>query len=226
MRLDGAAIVSPYCSYIKCETTGREMTQSFMDRLCDLILAPRALTAWEKSEVLTAFEDTMAVAYAGWHDPVVPGDAEGLSRQCRAAAGRHLRFVGGTCRADPTPPPAMPWIMTMCSWRRSATPAYLSCPRCWRVSNARPGLSDRMAQAFAVGIATQYRAGPRPGVRPLRRRDGMRPVHWSLGNRCCRCPSAGARPDADPPRAGDRRRAGRRHAAQFRLDDQAAPGRP
>ncbi len=46
------------------------MTASFIDRICDLVSNPRDLEPAERAEALTAFEDTMAVAYAGWHEPV------------------------------------------------------------------------------------------------------------------------------------------------------------
>ena len=57
------------------------MAKSFMDRICDLVEAPRELTAWERSEVLTAFEDTMA------------GIASILNRHGRAATDLVLKFL-------------------------------------------------------------------------------------------------------------------------------------
>jgi 2-methylcitrate dehydratase PrpD len=43
---------------------------TFVERICGLIARPRALSQSERSDVAMAFEDTMAVAYAGWHEPV------------------------------------------------------------------------------------------------------------------------------------------------------------
>ncbi len=138
--------------------TQPETTQSFMDRLCDLILTPRELTAWEKSEVLTAFEDTMAVAYAGWHDPVVQatlkvyrGTVAPLLDGTFASSVEHAALIHATAghaldyddvQLETVSHPSVPVV-----------PALLA------VSNARPGLSDRMAQAFAVGIATNIALG-------------------------------------------------------------------
>src|SRR5882757_8760305 len=129
------------------------MAKSFMDRLCDLILAPRELTAGERSEVLTAFEDTMAVAYAGWHDPVVQatlkvyrGTVAPLLDGTFASSVEHAALIHATAghaldyddvQLETVSHPSVPVV-----------PALLA------VSNARPGLSERMAQAFAAGIAT------------------------------------------------------------------------
>jgi 2-methylcitrate dehydratase PrpD len=134
------------------------MTQSFMDRICDLVLAPRELTAWEKSEVVTAFEDTMAVAYAGWHDPVVQatlkvyrGNVAPLIDGTMASSIEHAALIHATAghaldyddvQLETVSHPSVPVV-----------PALLA------VSNARPGLNGRMAQAFAIGIATNIALG-------------------------------------------------------------------
>jgi 2-methylcitrate dehydratase PrpD len=134
------------------------MAGKFMDRLCDLIESPRALTAWERSEVLTAFEDTMAVAYAGWHDPVVQatlavyrGDVAPLIDGTKASSVEHAALIHATAghaldyddvQLETVSHPSVPVV-----------PALLA------VSNARPGLTERMAQAFAVGIAINIALG-------------------------------------------------------------------
>jgi len=107
------------------------MAKSFMDRICDLIESPRELTAGERSEVLTAFEDTMAVAYAGWHDPVVQatlavyrGDVAPLIDGTKASSVEHAALIHATA--------GHALIMTMFSSKPSAIPASLSCRRCWR----------------------------------------------------------------------------------------------
>jgi 2-methylcitrate dehydratase PrpD len=129
-----------------------------MDRLCDLILAPRALTAWERGEVLTAFEDTMAVAYAGWHNPVVQatlkvyrGNVAPLLDGTMASSVEHAALIHATAghaldyddvQLETVSHPSVPVV-----------PALLA------VSNARPGLAERMGQAFAIGIATNIALG-------------------------------------------------------------------
>lgn len=46
------------------------MAEAFIQRICDVVTGPLALSAGDAREALLAFEDTMAVAYAGWHEPV------------------------------------------------------------------------------------------------------------------------------------------------------------
>jgi 2-methylcitrate dehydratase PrpD len=134
------------------------MTAPFMTRLCDLILSPRDLENWERAEVVTAFEDTMAVAYAGWHDPVVQstlavyrGDAAPLIDGSRALSIEHAALIHATAghaldyddvQLETVSHPSVPIV-----------PALLA------VSDTRPGLTPRMAQAFAVGVAVNIALG-------------------------------------------------------------------
>lgn len=46
------------------------MAEAFIQRICDLVTGPVALSATDEREALLAFEDTIAVTYAGWHEPV------------------------------------------------------------------------------------------------------------------------------------------------------------
>ena len=134
------------------------MAKSFMDRICDLVEAPRELTAWERSEVLTAFEDTMAVAYAGWHDPVVQatlavyrGDVAPLIDGTKASSVEHAALIHATAghaldyddvQLETVSHPSVPVV-----------PALLA------LNNARPSLTERMPQAFAIGIAVNIALG-------------------------------------------------------------------
>ena len=134
------------------------MAGLYMERMCDLIESPRPLDAWEKTEVLTAFEDTMAVAYAGWHDPVVQatlklyrGDAAPLIDGTSACSVEHAALIHATAghaldyddvQLETVSHPSVPIV-----------PALLA------VSNARPGLGDRMGTAFAVGVAINIALG-------------------------------------------------------------------
>ena len=79
------------------------MPGNFVERVCDLVEAPRKLTEPEKREILTAFEDTMAVTYAGWHEPVTQallplyrGSAARLIDGSHAASIEHAAFIHGT----------------------------------------------------------------------------------------------------------------------------------
>jgi 2-methylcitrate dehydratase PrpD len=134
------------------------MAKSFMDRICDLVEAPRELSAWERSEVLTAFEDTMAVAYAGWYDPVVQatlavyrGDVAPLIDGTKASSVEHAALIHATAghaldyddvQLETVSHPSVPVV-----------PALLA------LNNARPGLTERMPQAFAIGIAVNIALG-------------------------------------------------------------------
>src|ERR1700744_2719274 len=134
------------------------MAGTFIERVCDLVEAPRALTDWEQSEVLTAFEDTMAVAYAGWHDRVVQatlkvyrGNVAPLIDGTFADSIEHAALIHATAghaldyddvQLTTVSHPSVPLV-----------PALLA------VANSRPGLSARMPQAFAIGIAVNIALG-------------------------------------------------------------------
>lgn len=134
------------------------MSEAFVDRVCALVKAPRELEAWEQSEVLTAFEDTMAVAYAGWHDPVVRsalavyrGGVAPLIDGTRASSVDHAALIHATAghaldyddvQLTTVSHPSVPIV-----------PALLA------VAEARPGLEKRMAQAFAIGVAVNVALG-------------------------------------------------------------------
>ncbi len=134
------------------------MSGKFIDRLGDLIAAPRRLEPAERHEALTAFEDTMAVAYAGWHDPVVQatlsvyrGQAAPLIDGSFAQSLEHAALIHATAghaldyddvQLTTVSHPSVPIV-----------PALLA------VATARPGLEGRMLPAFAVGVATNVVLG-------------------------------------------------------------------
>lgn len=127
------------------------MGVAFIERICDLVEAPRRLTAPERREALTAFEDTMAVTYAGWHEPVTQavlplyrGNAARLIDGSGASSLEHAAFIHGTAghaldyddvELTGVTHPSVPLV-----------PGLLA------LSGARPGLGDRMVPAFAVGL--------------------------------------------------------------------------
>lgn len=47
------------------------MSSRLIDRISDIVCNPRELSAFERLQAQMAFEDTVAVTYAGWHEPVV-----------------------------------------------------------------------------------------------------------------------------------------------------------
>jgi 2-methylcitrate dehydratase PrpD len=134
------------------------MAESFIDRVCTLVERPRPLERREEEEVLTAFEDTMAVAYAGWHEPVTRsvlavyrGNVAPLldgtfassiedAALIHATAGHALDYddVQLTTVSHPSVP---------------IVPAQLA------VAAARRGLESRMASAFAIGVAVNVALG-------------------------------------------------------------------
>jgi 2-methylcitrate dehydratase PrpD len=137
---------------------GAEMAAQFIERVCDLIESPRALEAWEQAEVLTAFEDTMAVAYAGWHDRVVQatlkvyrGTVAPLIDGTFAASIEHAALIHATAghaldyddvQLTTVSHPSVPLV-----------PALLA------VSNGHPELAGRMQAAFAVGLTINIALG-------------------------------------------------------------------
>lgn len=134
------------------------MSETFIARLCALVTAPRRLEDWERREVLTAFEDTMAVAYAGWHDPVVQsllkvyrGHAAPLIDGSKAQSVEHAALIHATAghaldyddvQLTTVSHPSVPIV-----------PALLA------VAQSRPGLEDRMATAFAIGVTVNIALG-------------------------------------------------------------------
>jgi 2-methylcitrate dehydratase PrpD len=134
------------------------MGRSFTGSVCDLIQAPRRLSEAERAEAVTAFEDTMAVAYAGWHDPVVQatlslyrGRGVPLIDGTEAGSVEHAALIHATAghaldyddvQLTTVSHPSVPIV-----------PALLA------VGASRPGLADRMISAFAIGVAVNIAIG-------------------------------------------------------------------
>jgi len=134
------------------------MAKSFIERVCDLVASPRKLTNSERAEVLVAFEDTMAVAYAGWHEPVTQamlkvyrGSVAPLIDGTLALSVEHAALIHATAghaldyddvQLTTVSHPSVPII-----------PALLA------VADARPGLTERMVPAFAIGLTINIALG-------------------------------------------------------------------
>lgn len=134
------------------------MVESFIERICDLVQSPRALEAWEQSEILTAFEDTMAVAYAGWHDRVVQatlavyrGNVAPLIDGSFADSIEHAALIHATAghaldyddvQLTTVSHPSVPLV-----------PALLA------VARGRPDLTERMQAGFAIGLTVNIALG-------------------------------------------------------------------
>ena len=134
------------------------MGKAFIERVCDLVAAPRKLENWERREVLTAFEDTMAVTYAGWHEPVTQamlkvyrGNVAPLIDGTFATSVEHAALVHATAghaldyddvQLTTVSHPSVPIV-----------PALLA------VAEGRPKLTERMVPAFAIGLTMNIALG-------------------------------------------------------------------
>jgi 2-methylcitrate dehydratase PrpD len=134
------------------------MTGQFIARLAELIETPRALLPWEQAEILTAFEDTMAVAYAGWHDPVVQAALK-VYRGTVAPLidGSFANSIESAALIHATAGHALDYdddqLKTVSHPSVPVVPALLA------VANGRPELTGRMQAAFAVGLTVNIALG-------------------------------------------------------------------
>lgn len=127
------------------------MAAEFIERVCDLVEAPRKLSEAEGREVLTAFEDTMAVAHAGWHEPVTQavlplyrGTQTPLIDGNRALSAEHAAFIHGTAghaldyddvQLTGVTHPSIPLVAGLLA-----------------LASTRPNLARRVMPAYAVGL--------------------------------------------------------------------------
>ncbi|HLG85592.1 MAG TPA: MmgE/PrpD family protein [Alphaproteobacteria bacterium] len=128
------------------------MSAAFIERVCDLIERPRPLEPAERREALIAFEDTMAVAYAGWHEPVVEavaplyrGTAAKLIDGSGAASIEHAVFIHATAGH------ALDYDDVELTG--VTHPSVCLVPGLLALSEARPVLAERTLSAYAVGLA-------------------------------------------------------------------------
>jgi len=127
------------------------MPGEFVERICDLAEAPRALSGIERREVVTAFEDAMAVTYAGWHEPVTEavlplyrGNGAKLIDGSGASSVEHAAFIHGTAGH------ALDYDDVQLTG--VTHPSIALVPGLLALAKARPGLAARTVSAFAVGL--------------------------------------------------------------------------
>ena len=127
------------------------MSAAFIERVCDLIAAPRRLDDTERREAVTAFEDTMAVAYAGWHEPVTQaalriyrGGAAPLIDGSSASSIEHAVFIHATA--------AHALDYDDVELTGVTHPSVAIVPGLLALVAARPALGARVVPAYAVGL--------------------------------------------------------------------------
>lgn len=130
----------------------------FIARLCGLISAPRPLSAAERDAALTSFEDTLAVAWAGW--------GEGSARAARRVfAGTVAPLFDGTRTQSPEHAVLIHGIAGHALdfddvHLTSVThPSVVLVPALMAMADARPDLAPRMIDAYAVGLGTNIAIG-------------------------------------------------------------------
>ena len=128
------------------------MSAAFIERVCDLIAHPRPLGPAERREALIAFEDTMAVAYAGWHEPVVQavaplyrGTAEKLIDGSGASSLEQAVFIHATAGH------ALDYDDVELTG--VTHPSVCLVPGLLAVAGARPERAVGTVPAYAVGLA-------------------------------------------------------------------------
>lgn len=130
----------------------------FIARLCDLITAPRALSPAERAAALTAFEDTLAVTYAGWTEAsaaaarrVFAGTAAPLFDGSRVQGPEYVALVHGIAGH------ALDFDDVHLT---SVThPSVVLVPALMALTEARPALVPRMIDAYAVGLGANIALG-------------------------------------------------------------------
>jgi 2-methylcitrate dehydratase PrpD len=134
------------------------MSMNLIDRICHLAIAPRTLTEEELSEALLAFEDTMAVAFAGWHEPVTQallsvysgGEVELIDGSTTTTV-EHAAFIhavaGHVLDYDDV------HLISVTHPSVVLVPAILS------LIGLRPELKSRALPAYAVGLAVNIALG-------------------------------------------------------------------
>ena len=130
----------------------------FIDRLCEMIAAPRALSAAERHAVFLSFEDTVAVTLAGWHVASAQAARRGFS------GGGFALFDGSTTQS----PEHVALLHGIAGHAldyddvhlTSVThPSVVLVPVLLAMTEARPHLAPRMMDAYAVGLGTNIALG-------------------------------------------------------------------
>ncbi len=134
------------------------MSDSLIQRATRLIAGPAALSPAALAQVRRAFEDTLAVTYAGWDEPVtrhaagiVPGGAGLRPGEALAENLEHTAFVHGVAahaldyddvHMTSTTHPSVPIVAALLAAR-----------------HLRPEAAGRLGAAYAVGLAVNLALG-------------------------------------------------------------------
>lgn len=129
---------------------------AFMDRICALVAARPPLSARDRGEAVLAFEDTYAVALAGWREPVSQACARlyGVGAPLAdpfAGAAEHVAFVHATAGHALDYDDVHLVSVTH--------PSVVIAPALLALAEARPQARARVLGAFAVGVAVNIALG-------------------------------------------------------------------
>ena len=134
------------------------MSVPLINKVCELIVSSRTLSGREQAECALAFEDTLAVAYAGWHEPVVQALLPLYDGQCAtllngkaASSTEHAAFIhavaGHALDYDDV------HLLSV------THPSVVIVPAILALVDARPALACRAMASYAVGIAVNIALG-------------------------------------------------------------------
>ncbi|MDA9096016.1 MmgE/PrpD family protein [Porticoccaceae bacterium] len=134
------------------------MPPLLIDKICKLVITPRTLSAREQTEIVLAFEDTLAVSHAGWHEPVVQallplyrGDRVNLLNGEAALSMEHAAFLhavaGHALDYDDV------HLLSV------THPSVVIVPAILAVVEERPALAGRAMYSYAVGVAVNIALG-------------------------------------------------------------------
>jgi 2-methylcitrate dehydratase PrpD len=139
---------------------GDHMSNSLMDQICALVASAHQLDEGQQQEALTAFEDTFAVALAGWHEPVVqkvlplyniPAGATRLIDRTSVTSAEHAAFIhavaGHALDYDDV------HLVSV------THPSVVIAPAILAIVDARPNLAERALTAFALGVGVNIALG-------------------------------------------------------------------
>lgn len=140
------------------------MVERFTDRIVALATSPVALDAGDREAVAAAFEDILAVTYAGWSEPVTRSVV-------RLYAGREAVLLDGSgtlsiehaALIHGAAGHALDYDDVHLT---SAThPSVAIVPALLAVADSRPALRERLAAAYAVGLSVNIALGRVLGFR-------------------------------------------------------------
>jgi len=134
------------------------MEVDFIQRLCDQIAMPRPLNEAERDAAVIAFEDTLAVTYAGWAEASAVA-----ARQIFAGTGAQLfdgsRVQGAEYAALVHGIAGHALDFDDVHLTSVTHPSVVLVPALMALAESRPALATRMIDAYAVGLGTNIALG-------------------------------------------------------------------